>query len=102
MNEMLRTILDMDKTAQNMVEEAEEYRRNAVAQLGARKTAIVEDETKRAKESAAKRSEKRKSEGKARLSDIQKKNKVILDKMNKLYEKNADKWVDDIVNGVIE
>ena len=102
MNEMLRTILDMDKTAQNMVEEAEEYRRNAVAELGARKTAIVEDETKRAKESAAKRSEKRKSEGNARLSKIQDKNKEILSRMNKLYEKNSDQWVDDIVKSVIE
>ena len=102
MNEMLRTILDMDKAAQLKVEEAEEYRRKAIADIGAKKAAIVEDETKKAKESAAKRSEKRKTEGKALLTEIQNNNEKILNKMNSLYEKNADKWVNDIVRSVTE
>ena len=100
MNEMLRTILDMDKAAQQKVEEAEEYRRSAVAGLGAKKNAIVEDETKKARESAVKRSEQRKSEGKNHLTDIGQKNEKILKKMNTLYEKNSDRWVNEIVESV--
>lgn len=101
MNEMLRTILDMDKNAQAKVEEAESYRRDAVAGLSSRKTAIVEDETKKVRESALKRSAQRKTEGKNRLSAIQQKNEKILKNMNSLYEKNADKWADEIVDNVI-
>jgi len=101
MNEMLRTILDMDKNAQTKVEEAENYRREAVAGLSARKSSIVEDETKKVRESALKRSEQRKNEGRNRLSAIQLKNEKIMKNMNSLYEKNVDKWADEIVDNVI-
>lgn len=95
---MLKTILDMDKKAQLKVEEAEEYRRETIAGLGARKTAIIEDETRKAKESAVRRSDRRKAEGEKLVSDIKERNRKVLDRMNALYEKNADKWVDNIVS----
>ena len=100
MNEMLKTILDMDKQAQKKLEEAEAYRRDTIAGLGARKAAIVEDETRRARESAARRSDKRKAQGQKNLDEIKERNRKVLDNMEKLYEKNADAWVESIVANV--
>ena len=100
MNEMLKTILDMDKAAQKKVEEAEEYRRNAISNLSARKTAIVEDETNKAKESAVRRSDRRKAEGENYLKSVRAHNAEVLRNIERLYEKNADKWVDEIVANV--
>lgn len=98
MNETLKTILDMDKKAQLKVEEAEAYRREAVAGLSTRKSAITEDETRKAKESAVRRSDRRKAESDKMLSEIKVKNEKLLKEMNALYQKNADKWIDDIVS----
>lgn len=100
MNEMLKTILDIDKEARKKLEEAENYRREAVAGLSAKKAAVVEDETRKAKESAQRRSDTRKSENEKNLTEIKEKNKKITDNLNALYEKNADKWVEEIVNNV--
>lgn len=100
MNEMLRTILDMDKEARKKLEEAENYRREAVAGLSAKKAAVVEDETRKAKESAQRRSATRKSEGEKNLAEIKERNRKITDNLNSLYEKNADRWVEEIVNNV--
>ncbi|MCQ2485568.1 MAG: hypothetical protein MJ168_09575 [Clostridia bacterium] len=102
MNETLRTILDMDKRAQLEVEEAEQYRREAIAGLGAKKAAVIEDETRKAKESAIRRSERRKAEGEKLLAELKAENEAILQKMNKLYDDNADNWVDKIVADITE
>lgn len=100
MNETLKTILDMDKRAQLEVEAAEQYRREAIAGLGAKKTVVIEDETRKAKESAVRRSERRKSEGEKLLADLKEKDEAVLQKMNILYNENADKWVNEIVANV--
>ena len=100
MNETLKTILDMDKKAQQKVAEAEEYRKNAVASLSAKKNAVIEDETRMAKESALRRSERRRAVEGKNLSAVKEKNVKILEKLEKLYTENADSWVDEIVANV--
>lgn len=102
MNEMLKTILEMDKNAQNRVKEAEEYRRSTIASLSERKASIIEDETKKAIEAAARQVTRRKNEGEKNLTVIKEQNAKILTNMNRLYEKNADSWVDLIVRNAIK
>ena len=100
MNETLKTILDMDKKAQQKVAEAEEYRKDAVASLSAKKDAVIEDETQKARESAVRRSERLRAQGGKNLSAVKEKNEKILEKLEKLYAENADSWVDEIVANV--
>lgn len=102
MNETLKTILDMDKKAQQKVAEAEEYRKNAVAGLSAKKASVIEDETRKARESAVRRSERRKAQSQKNLTEIKQRNEKILENMEKLYSENAEKWVSEIVSRVTE
>lgn len=99
---MLKTILEMDKQAQKKLEEAEAYRRDTIAGLVSKKAEVVNDETQKARESAQRRSDRRKTEGEKSLADVKARNKKVLENMNRLYESNADKWVDEIVNNVIK
>lgn len=100
MNEMLKTILDMDKQAQQKVAEAEEYRNSVISGLSSKKNAVMEDETRKAKESALRRSERRKTQSEKYLSDIKERNGKVLEKMEKLYSENAEKWVSEIVENI--
>lgn len=100
MNEMLKTILDMDKQAQQKVVAAEEYRNSVISELSSKKNAVMEDETQRAKESALRRSERRKAQSEKYLSDIKERNGKVLAKMEKLYAENTEKWVAEIVENV--
>lgn len=102
MNEMLKTILNIDKEARKKLEEAEAYRRDTLAGLSSKKAVVVAEETRKVKEAAQKRNAKSKSVGEKNLSAIKEKNKKILKNMNSLYEKNADRWVEEIIKNVTE
>lgn len=97
---MLRTILDADKAAQERVREIEKYRRDSIAGLEAQKESLKDQELKKAKDSAVRRSERLRSRGEKYLTEIQDKNREAIDRMNSLYETDFDKWVGDIVEKV--
>lgn len=100
MNDMLKDILEMDKKAQAQTAELEEYRRNAIAGLAAKKAAIIEEETAKARESALRHSNKRKAEGEKELEHLKAHDVRVLEKMNTLYAANKDKWINEIVANV--
>lgn len=102
MNEMLKTILDIDKEARKKLEDAEAYRRDTLAGLSSKKAEVVAEETRKVKEAAQKRSARSKSVGERNLSAVKEKNKKVLENMNSLYRKNADRWVDEIIKNVTE
>lgn len=100
MNDMLRTILEADKAAQERVREVEKYRRDAIAGLEAQKVKIKDQELQKARDSAVRHSERLRSRGEEYLAEIQEKNREAIDKMNSLYDTDFDKWVGDIVERV--
>lgn len=100
MNSMLKTILDIDRQAQQKVAEAEEYRNNAIAELNNKKNGIIEKEMKKAKDSAQRRSQRMKAGNEKNLSEIREHNAAVLENLEALYSQNADKWVDEIVLNV--
>lgn len=102
MKEMLRVILDMDKQASQRVKEAEAYRDREIAGLSEKKSAIVEEENRKAIDFAQKKSQKQRSEGDDYLKKIGERNNRILDNMDELYKKNADNWVNTIVENVTQ
>lgn len=101
MKEMLRIILDMDKQASQRVKEAEAYRDKEIAELSEKKVRITEEENRMALDFAQKKSQKQRSEGDAYLKKVSERNSDILKAMDENYKKNADNWVDTIVNNVI-
>lgn len=100
MKEMLRVILDMDKQACERVKQAEAYRDKEIAELGEKKNRITEEENKKALDFALKKSQKQRTEGDAYLEKVNERNRKILDGMELKYKKNADKWVNEIVENV--
>ena len=101
MKEMLRMILDMDKQACARVQEAEAYRDNRIAELSGKKDEIVREENQKALDFALKKSQKQRSEGESYLEKINERNSHILEEMDSLYNKNAEKWIETIVDNVI-
>ncbi|MBQ7548153.1 MAG: hypothetical protein IJT03_00445 [Clostridia bacterium] len=100
MNDMLRTILEADKAAQERVREVEKYRRDSIAGLESQKEKIKDQELKKAKDSAVRRSERLSSRGEKYLTGVQEKNREAIDRMNSLYDTDFEKWVGDIVEKV--
>lgn len=101
MKEMLRMILDMDKQACARVHEAEAYRDSRIAELSGKKDEIVREENQKALDFALKKSQKQRSEGEVYLEKVNERNSHILEEMDSLYNKNAEKWIETIVDNVI-
>ena len=101
MKEMLRMILDMDKQACARVHEAEAYRDSRIAELSGKKDEIVREENQKALDFALKKSQKQRSEGEIYLEKVNERNSHILEEMDSLYNKNAEKWIETIVDNVI-
>lgn len=102
MKEMLRVILEMDKQACERVKEAEAYRDREIAELSEKKDRIIEEENRKARDFALKKSQKQRTEGDAYLVKVNERNEQLLDGMEKLFNENADKWVEKIVKNVTE
>ena len=94
-------ILDMDKQACARVHEAEAYRDNRIAELSGKKDEIVREENQKALDFALKKSQKQRSEGEIYLEKVNERNSHILEEMDSLYNKNAEKWIETIVDNVI-
>ena len=94
-------ILDMDKQACARVHEAEAYRDSRIAELSEKKDEIVREENQKALDFALKKSQKQRSEGEIYLEKVNERNSHILEEMDSLYNKNAEKWIETIVDNVI-
>ena len=95
-------ILDMDKQACARVQEAEAYSDKRIAELREKKDEIVKEENQKALDFALKKSQKQRSEGEIYLEKVNERNSHILEEMDSLYNKNAEKWIATIVDNVIK
>ena len=95
-------ILDMDKQSCARVQEAEAYRDKRIAELSEKKDEIVKEENQKALDFARKKSQKQRSEGEIYLEKVNERNSHILEEMDSLYNKNAEKWIATIVDNVIK
>ena len=95
-------ILYMDKQACACVQEAEAYRDKRIAELSEKKDEIVKEENQKALDFALKKSQKQRSEGEIYLEKVNERNSHILEEMDSLYNKNAEKWIATIVDNVIK
>lgn len=101
MENLLNEILKSDKEAKQRLIEAEDYRREKLVALQSEKEKIEKEEIQKAVDALLKKGEKRKSAGEKQISELKKSHKAAEEKMNELYKQNGSKWVDRIVDGVI-
>ena len=101
MENLLNEIIRSDKEAKQRLVEAEEYRREQLMALQSKKDEIEKEEIKKAVDDLLKKGQKRKSAGDKQISALKQSHKDAEERMNELYKKNSAKWVDRIVDGVI-
>ena len=92
MEEMIAKIVEMDKKAREMNEKAQKTKRNYENEVQLTKEKIKTDYLERANK------RKRADE---KLAGITEKNQAVIEKLEKSYAENGDKWVNEIVERVI-
>lgn len=101
MENLLNEIIRSDKEAKKRLTQAEDYRREQLISLQSKKEEIEKEEIKKAVDDLLKKGQKRKSAGDKQISALKQSHKAAEDKMNELYKANGSKWVEKIVDGVI-
>lgn len=101
MDDALKRILEATRKAGSQAEKAEEYRRLEISSLSAKKADISEREIQRARESAAKRSKRAKTECEERLNKVKSTNVLLKKQLEEEFSRNGEIWTDEIVKNVL-
>jgi len=101
-DEMLRSILEMDKRSRIQAEEAEKEKIKAFDELSRIRTTLIEKKLADAKTTVDRFREKELA-GYVKKSAAQKQiNEALQDKLNSVYLQKHEQWVEEIYNQVIE
>ena len=101
MEDMISKIVDMDKKARDITDEAQKSKIDYENRIILAREKIKTDFLERAKKRVEinEQTARKKSDEKLRL--IEEKNNAILADLDKVYSENCDKWVDEIVARVV-
>ena len=102
MNEMLRSILDMDKKSRLQAEEAREAKQKAFDELTSIRTSLIEKKLAEAHTAVAKFREKERTEAEKTSDALRQKNKQAHEKLSKTYTENSEKWIDEIYTQTLQ
>ncbi len=101
MEDMISKIVDMDKKARDMTDEAQQSKVDYEKEIIRTKEKIKNDYLSRAKERVKINSQTAQKKADDELAVIEKKNAAIIETLDKTYSENCDKWVDEIVSRVV-
>lgn len=102
MDEMLKSVLDMDKKCRIQADEAEEAKRKAFDELTFIRTSMIEKRLAQAKEIVEKIQEDEQAKAAEKSAELKKKNETARDKLNEMYAENKSRWIDDIYKRILE
>ena len=100
MDNTLNEIIKADELARRRLEQAEQYRRQRLAQLPELKEKIKAQEIEKAVEEVSRRKDKNRSAGEKQIDSLKKRNRAAEDKMREHSERHAREWVENIVKNV--
>ncbi len=101
MTDLLKEIIDVDKAARERVAAAQKERSEAYVAVSSQREALIAEEKQKALAQAEEISRENRAAARAALETVREKNKAILDKMNRQYAENKERWVAGIVDGVL-
>ena len=101
MQEMLAKIIKMDEKAREMKEKAEQEKINSEQEIEELRQQIYDDYIMRAKERVEKNIAIDKKIAQADLEKYRREAETVKEEMHRLYDENADRWVDTIVDHVL-
>lgn len=100
MENLLTQIIKTDVRAREKLKEAEDYRKEKMAQLPIKKEEIVKEENQKAIDEALKRSRSSLTTAANKLEKTKEKNKLAEAQMETLYNEKGDQWVRDMVKNI--
>lgn len=101
MNETINSIISMEKKAQEIVNSAKEERETLIAATKQECDAMKGDIIKRQEQRLSKVAENEKAIIETRMQEIAQDNGQKLQKLNAVFERNKQAWIDKIYNSVI-
>ncbi len=102
MEDMIARIVEMDKKARDMTAQAQKNKLDYEQQIIEKRESIKQDYLDRAQKRIAINSEAAQKRSEKSLQLIEERDNKTIDALNSSYEKNCDKWVDEIVSRVVE
>ncbi len=101
MEDMIARIVEMDKKARDMTEQAQRSKLDYENQVIAKRESIKNDFLERAKKRIAINQEAAQKKADATLQQAERRNSAIIQKMESDYALHGDTWVDTIVERVL-
>lgn len=102
MNEMLKSILEMDKKSRIQADEAEEAKKKAFEELASVRTSLIEEKLAQARKTVDSLREKEREKAEQTAKILRQKNETAQAKLKKMYTENSEKWVSEIFSQIIE
>lgn len=101
MDDMLSKIVNMDEKVRMENKQAEQTKADSFKVIAQKKDAIYNDYISRARERIKKNEIAEREAAEKKWQVLEAKQKVFLDGLDKLYADNGEKWVETIVQNVI-
>ena len=101
MEDMLSRIVNMDEKVRLETQQAQQNKADTFKSISEKKDAIYNEYISNAREEIEKTYQLETKVAEERLRTVQDKQKECLAVMEKMYQQNAEKWVDEIVERVI-
>ena len=101
MDDMLSKIVNMDEKVRMENKQAEQTKADSFKVIAKKKDAIYNDYISRARKRIKKNELAERDAAEKKWQELEVKQKVFLDDLDKLYADNGEKWVETIVQNVI-
>ncbi|MCQ4022881.1 MULTISPECIES: hypothetical protein [unclassified Ruminococcus] len=101
MEDMLAKIVEMDEKARELTEEANREKVNSEADIAKAKEDVYNNYIEKARKRIAKNEITERKAADEELEKFKLKQKESLERLEKTFSENCDKWVDGIVTAVI-
>ena len=99
---MIAKIIEMDKKAREMNEKAQKTKLSYENEVLLTKAKIKNDYLERANKRIAINQQTAQKRADEKLAAITEKNQAVVERLEKAYNENAEKWADEIVARVID
>lgn len=101
MEKLLNQVIKSDIQAREKLKEAENYRKEQMESLPARKEQIIKEETQKAIDNEMKKSLSSSTTATKKLEQTKLRNLAAAENMEKLYSEKHKQWVEVMLEGII-
>ncbi len=101
MEDMISKIIEMDKKARDLTDQAQKSKVDFEKNIIEKKEQIKNDYLNRAKERIEINKHTAQKQADEQLKKIEEKNSAVIQKLDSSYKENGNKWVDQIVARVV-